>query len=110
VVLNRLRGRKLDTDTMSWVALAPVAVFSACGLFEPFSSGRFQANAQIPENTYQEMRWADDRSTCGRGAATRARCGLSPNQPNGLFISGRGFNGGGVEDRRLWPAPWTPIF
>jgi len=61
-------------------------------------------NAQIPENTYQEMRWRMIGPF--RGGRTRAATGV-PSQPNVFYI---GQVNGGVWKSDDYGRTWTPIF
>src|SRR5215470_1356498 len=60
--------------------------------------------AQIPESTYQELRWRMIGPT--RGGRTRAACGV-PSQPNVFYI---GAVNGGVWRTDDFGRTWTPIF
>ncbi|HKD50973.1 MAG TPA: hypothetical protein VKB90_09255, partial [Candidatus Acidoferrum sp.] len=59
---------------------------------------------QIPESTYQEMRWRMIGPT--RGGRTRAACGV-PSQPNVFYM---GAVNGGVWKSDDFGRTWSPIF
>jgi photosystem II stability/assembly factor-like uncharacterized protein len=62
------------------------------------------AAQQIPESTYQELRWRMIGPT--RGGRTRAACGV-PSQPNVFYM---GAVNGGVWKSDDYGRTWTPIF
>jgi photosystem II stability/assembly factor-like uncharacterized protein len=80
-----------------FLLLALVALFSS------LDSNLAQAQ-QIPESTYQEMRWRMIGPT--RGGRTRAACGV-PSQPNVFYM---GAVNGGVWKSDDFGRTWNPIF
>src|SRR3984957_12462884 len=61
-------------------------------------------NAQVPENTYQELHWRMVGPF--RGGRTRAAAGV-PGQPNVFYI---GQVGGGGWESAHYGRTWNPIF
>jgi len=66
--------------------------------------GSYPAGAQIPESTYQEMRWRMIGPT--RGGRTRAACGV-PSEPNVFYM---GAVNGGVWRSDDYGRTWNPMF
>jgi photosystem II stability/assembly factor-like uncharacterized protein len=79
------------------------AVLCACVVFFVISIPSIRAQ-QIPENTYQEMRWRMIGPF--RGGRTRAAAGV-PSQPNVFYV---GAVNGGVWKTDDYGRTWTPIF
>ncbi len=85
---------------MRWNRLAMVAI----GVLSALAGARISQAQQVPESTYQELRWRMIGPT--RGGRTRAGCGVA-GQPNVFYI---GAVNGGVWKTDDFGRTWTPIF
>jgi len=85
---------------MRWNGLLKITFALLC----VFPAARFSKAQQVPESTYQEMRWRMIGPT--RGGRTRAACGVA-SQPNVFYL---GAVNGGVWKSDDFGRTWTPIF
>ena len=85
---------------MGWNRLVMVTI----GVLSVLPGARRSEGQQVPESTYQELRWRMIGPT--RGGRTRAGCGVA-SQPNLFYM---GAVNGGVWRSDDFGRTWTPIF